>query len=334
MPPPPVSRLDLLVYLSTTLNTGHAHAIGEETIILPVLARDEEPQATTQESMFNFVRLSDGGPRRHAGPKSEVEVVSRLAADVLGSDGPIDWQALSEHRVIRHAISEVVPGFEKLAEIDETKREFQIGGRTFHEPRFATADGKARFHVMNCRPSLADDQLRLMTVRSEGQFNTVVYEEEDLYRGQSRRDVVLVHPDDIRRLRLAAGSRVTVRSESGQMDNILLCAFAEIPSGQCADVFPRSKRPGAPCGRPAVAHAGFQGNRRDNCNLDGFAGRVDVRTRRADDARGTRRLRTSVNVATYSAVVGSMIARTAEILFAGKPACSACRLTSSALSAT
>ncbi|MFO0873591.1 MAG: hypothetical protein U0575_06420 [Phycisphaerales bacterium] len=34
-----------------------------ETIVLPVLARDE-PRATTQESMFNYVRLSDGGPSR------------------------------------------------------------------------------------------------------------------------------------------------------------------------------------------------------------------------------------------------------------------------------
>ena len=32
-----------------------------------------------------------------------------------------------------------------------------------------------------------------MTVRSEGQFNTVVYEEEDIYRGQERRDVILMN---------------------------------------------------------------------------------------------------------------------------------------------
>ncbi len=32
-----------------------------------------------------------------------------------------------------------------------------------------------------------------MTVRSEGQFNTVVYEEEDIYRGQDRRDVILMN---------------------------------------------------------------------------------------------------------------------------------------------
>ena len=47
-------------------------------------------------------------------------------------------------------------------------------------------------------------QLRLMTVRSEGQFNTVVYEEEDIYRGQERRDVILMNPADIERLGLRA----------------------------------------------------------------------------------------------------------------------------------
>jgi voltage-gated potassium channel len=35
-----------------------------------------------------------------------------------------------------------------------------------------------------------------MTLRSEGQFNTVVYEEEDLYRGTTRRDVVIVAPTE------------------------------------------------------------------------------------------------------------------------------------------
>ncbi|MCA9296347.1 MAG: molybdopterin-dependent oxidoreductase, partial [Phycisphaerales bacterium] len=45
--------IDTVVYLSTTLNTGHVAGRGRETIILPVLARDEEPQKTTQESMFN-----------------------------------------------------------------------------------------------------------------------------------------------------------------------------------------------------------------------------------------------------------------------------------------
>src|SRR5262249_45208606 len=59
-----LANLDQIAYLSTTLNTGHVRGRAKETLILPVLARDEEPQPTTQESMFNFVRLSDGGPAR------------------------------------------------------------------------------------------------------------------------------------------------------------------------------------------------------------------------------------------------------------------------------
>ena len=32
--------------------------------------------------MFNYVRLSDGGPRRHEGPRSEVEVIAHIAQAV------------------------------------------------------------------------------------------------------------------------------------------------------------------------------------------------------------------------------------------------------------
>ena len=66
------SKIGLTTVLSTTLNTHHAHGRSQETIILPVLARDEEPQATTQESMFSYVRLSEGGQSRFEGPRSEV----------------------------------------------------------------------------------------------------------------------------------------------------------------------------------------------------------------------------------------------------------------------
>ncbi len=86
-----LGKLDLLVYLNTTLNSGHAHGLAKETIVLPVLARDEEPEPTTQESMFSFVRLSDGGPARHAGPRSEIAIISTwlvgFLAPIRGSIG-------------------------------------------------------------------------------------------------------------------------------------------------------------------------------------------------------------------------------------------------------
>ena len=103
------SNLDSLVYFNTTLNTGHVYGRGRETLILPMLARDEEPQPTTQESMFNYVRLSEGGPRRHEGPRSEVETVAAIAGAVLGNTSPIDWNSMREHRTIRAAIAAIIP---------------------------------------------------------------------------------------------------------------------------------------------------------------------------------------------------------------------------------
>ncbi|QDU93918.1 FdhF/YdeP family oxidoreductase [Lignipirellula cremea] len=236
-----LSRLEMLVHLSTTLNTGHAHGLADETIILPVMARDEEPQATTQESMFNYVRLSDGGPARLPGPRSEVEIIAVLGEKVLGGDGPIDWRLMRDTGRIRKAIAQVVPGFEQLDNIDKTKKEFQIPGRTFHTPQFPTPSGRATLHSHSL-PELqgSGDQLRLMTVRSEGQFNTVVYEEEDLYRGQDRRDVILLHPDDIAQRGLAPEQRVCVRSDTGALKNVLVRSFEKIRAGNALMYYPEA----------------------------------------------------------------------------------------------
>lgn len=234
-----MSQLELLVYLNTTLNTGHAHGLAQETIILPVLARDEEPQATTQESMFNYIRLSDGGPSRHVGPKSEIEVIASIAQGILGRGGPIDWQLMSDTNRIRDAISRVVPGFEEIKSIGATKKEFQLAGRTFYTPQFPTRNGRAQLRVHSL-PELAGqgNELRLMTIRSEGQFNTVVYEDYDLYRGIEGRHVILLHPDDIARLGFQPDQVVSVRSVTGTMPGIRIASFEQIRPGNAAMYFP------------------------------------------------------------------------------------------------
>ena len=104
-----LGKLDLVAYLATTLNTGHAWGTAKETLVLPVLPRDEEPQATTQESMFSYVRLSDGGQARHAGPRSEVSVLTTLARQVLGEDGPVCWRELESHQRIRALMADRFP---------------------------------------------------------------------------------------------------------------------------------------------------------------------------------------------------------------------------------
>src|SRR6476620_8550731 len=127
-----------------------------------------------------------------------------------------------------------------MADIDRTKEEFHIDDRRINETKFSTSDGWARLHTHEL-PELAGtaaSELRLMTIRSEGQSNTVVYEEEDIYRGIDRRDVILLHPDDLNRLRLSDGTLVTVHGPAGSMSGIRATAFPSIKPGNAAMYYP------------------------------------------------------------------------------------------------
>jgi len=79
-----------------------------------------------------------------------------------------------------------------------------------------------------------------MTVRSEGQFNTVVYEDYDLYRGVDRRDVVLLNPEDVTRLGLKANQKVTIQSVAGALKNILVYEFPGIKAGNALMYYPEA----------------------------------------------------------------------------------------------
>jgi anaerobic selenocysteine-containing dehydrogenase len=78
-----------------------------------------------------------------------------------------------------------------------------------------------------------------MTIRSEGQFNTVVYEDEDIYRGQERRDVILMNPADVARLGLQVDRSVTVRSRVGEMRGIRVRTW-DIRAGNAAMYYPEA----------------------------------------------------------------------------------------------
>ena len=152
--------------MTTTLNAGHFIGRGENTLILPVLARDEEGQPTTQESMFNYVRMSDGGCPQLDSVRSETAIIAEMVGKVAGSE-KIDFSAFRKNENIQKAISDNIPGFEKLITMDNTKEEFQISRRIFHEPKFARADGEAVFTTISM-PKILEGQFTMSSIRSEG----------------------------------------------------------------------------------------------------------------------------------------------------------------------
>jgi molybdopterin-dependent oxidoreductase alpha subunit len=220
------ARIRTLVHINTKLNQGHVCVTptrdAGEVFILPTCVRDEELQSTTQESMFSFVRLSDGGMARPSEElKSEVEIITSIGARLLPN-----FQVMRNHDEIRTVMARTVPGYSKVGDIGKTGKEFHVEGRVQHEPSFLFPDGLARFYPVDTPVDiLAPGELRLMTIRSEGQFNTVVYEEHDRYRNQPSRDVILLNEGDMKDLGFTDGDRVTVTSATGQILNVRVAAY-------------------------------------------------------------------------------------------------------------
>ncbi|MGK7945148.1 MAG: FdhF/YdeP family oxidoreductase [Microcystaceae cyanobacterium] len=236
-----LSQIETIFYVATKPNLGHFHGLAQQdTLILPVFTRFENPHQTTTESGNNFVRLNNEGKSHISTAEgdliSEVELLTEMAHHCLG-DTPINWRKLQDTKYVRELIAKTIPGYQKIGKIDQTKEEFTIEGRIFSEPKFSTPSGKAQMFVTPI-PQLTlpskkefglskDDQgivLILGTGRSYGQHNTVVYNTIDKYRGMPHRYCILMNAMDIKKAGLQEHQKVTVRGDAGELHNIeIIC---------------------------------------------------------------------------------------------------------------
>ena len=236
-----LDRIGFKAFLTTTLNRGHITGVeNSESLILPVTARDEEWQATTQESMFNYVRLSDGGINRLSNIRPEVNILCELGKRLL-PDCPLNFEEFQQHQKIRNAIAATIPGMEALADIGTSKQEFTINNRLLRSPDFPTASGKAAFKVtpLTLPQTSPEFPFVLASIRSEGQFNSIIYEESDSYRGTNTRWSALMNTEDIAELGIAAGDYVNLRSPFGEMQAVKVFAF-DVPRRNLLAYYPEA----------------------------------------------------------------------------------------------
>ena len=243
-----LDRIDFKLSLTTTLNKGHVHCCDHsEMLILPITARDEEHQSTTQESMFSYVRLSEGGIQRIPQARSEVDVITDLASALFTQqkitatgENTIDFQQFKSHQIIRELIAKSIPDLDAFKDIGSTKKEFHIPHRLLHTREFTTPSGQCRFitHLPTMKKN-PDYPMQLMSVRSEGQFNSIVYEENDSYREIDQRWAIMISHADLKALNLVAGDKVTVQSEHGKMTAVTVYPF-DLPEGNVMAYYPEA----------------------------------------------------------------------------------------------
>ena len=233
-----LGRIDTIAYLATKPNQGHFHGLAaRQTLLLPVFNRFETPHRTTVESGNNWVRFNEPGSThlKRANLTSEVGFLAELAHRLFG-DEPIHWKRLQDPIYVRELIAKTVPGYEGMAGIDVSNREFEVSGRVFSVPRFSTPNGRAQLSPTPLPELLAPDVdhfggladgergfvLNLITARSHGQHNTVVYKEADRYRGMPHRQTLLINPEDLQTFGFEAHEQVTVQGEAGSLEQIEL----------------------------------------------------------------------------------------------------------------
>jgi molybdopterin-dependent oxidoreductase alpha subunit len=230
-----LGQIQTIVYIATKPNLGHFHGLASQnTLILPVFARFENPHATTVESGNNFVRLNNPGTShlRDADIISEVELLAEIAHRIHGIS-PIDWHQLQDPVYIRQLIARVIPGYSEIADIDITKAEFTVTGRIFDTPQFPTTNGKAQMSVTPLPqldlPAITDFGLpadtrglvlALGTGRSYSQHNTIVYQPGDQYRGMPHRNCILMNADDARLVEIRENDLVTVQGDAGKLARV------------------------------------------------------------------------------------------------------------------
>ena len=217
----------LTVQIATKLNRSHL-INGESAWLLPCLGRIEEDrqatgrQAVSIEDSFSCIHGSTG-VQTPASPDllSEMAIVAGIAKETLPPNPRVQWDEwVGDYARVRDLIAAIWP--EQFH--DFNARMFTPGGfyrgNAARERIWKTESGKAEF---SAPPRLSsngfDDapgRFRLLTMRSNDQFNTTIYGMSDRLRGiEGVRDVLLINPADIARAGLRKGQRVALVSDAG-----------------------------------------------------------------------------------------------------------------------
>ncbi len=247
--------LDLSVQIATKLNRSHL-VTAKTTYVLPTLVRSEidsqatGPQIVTIEDSTTCIHASRGtfGPAAET-LLSEPRIVAEIAKATLRANPLVPWDRwVDDYSLVRDAIEASFPDDFR----DFNARLDTPGG--FPRPvaardrKWETESGKANFQIPQALSASFDDGkdadvMRLITLRSNDQFNTTVYGYSDRLRGISgSRMVIMMNRDD--RLRLGITENGMVRMVTAVDDGIhrAMGGFQvidyDVPPGTCASYFP------------------------------------------------------------------------------------------------
>jgi predicted molibdopterin-dependent oxidoreductase YjgC len=183
-------------------------------ILFPATTRYESPGGGTETSTERRIIFSpEVQGRRIGSAKAEWEVFGEVASRVRPDRAAaVRFRSSQE---IRDEIARAVPLYAGIERLSRRGDQFQWGGpRLFADGRFHTADGKARFSVVELVDRGRPEGTFHVSTRRGKQFNSMVQRDRDPLTG-ARRDDVLMAAEDAARLGIGSGDRIRLRSRTG-----------------------------------------------------------------------------------------------------------------------
>jgi molybdopterin-dependent oxidoreductase alpha subunit len=211
-----LDRIPLRVHMDIVVSSQMLIDPAEAVVLLPAATRYEVPGGVTETSTERRVILSPEIPGPRIGEaRPEWEVMTELAARVRPEVAErVRFAGTPE---IRDEIGRLVANYEGIEKLREGGDSFQYGGPMLCAgPSFPTPDGKAHFNTVAIPEPLPEDGRFVVSTRRGKQFNSMVQESTDALTGAAR-EAVLINEHDAKRLGLAHGDELLLRSEVGEL---------------------------------------------------------------------------------------------------------------------
>ena len=234
-------EVPLTVHIATKLNRGHLLP-GKTSYLLPCFGRIEldqqasGAQQVTMEDSFSRIYASRGRVKPAAETLlSEPAIVAGIAKATLALNPNVDWDGwVGDYALVRDAIEATFPDlFARFNERIGVPGGFWKGVPATHR-EWKTGSGRAEFNVpevMNATGfDQADGRFRLVTLRSNDQFNTTVYGYDDRFRGiKGTREVVMMNRQDMAAMGVADGTLVDVIGDHGSNGDKRVSSYRVVP---------------------------------------------------------------------------------------------------------
>lgn len=210
-----LERVPLRVHQDIVL-TSQMFVEGDDVILLPVTTRYEQEGGGTSTTTERRIAFSPQVLDPPGEARSEWRVFAELASRVTPELA--DRFAWADNLALRTEIADLVPMYAGIETLRTTGDAVQYGGRHLCAGgEFPTPTGRGRFSAVDVRPvELGPDEFFCSTRRGK-QFNSMVYAETDPLTGAPR-DAVYLDEHDARRLGIADGEPVRLRSEHGTFE--------------------------------------------------------------------------------------------------------------------